>query len=60
MKRFRRLMKKFETAMNAAAFAEAGDFQTARQILREGERVDGRETKRPEMRKQPLRKICHS
>ncbi len=29
------LLKKFETAMVAAAFAEEGEFETARQIMRE-------------------------
>ena len=29
------LFKKFETEMAAAAFAEAGEFETARQILKE-------------------------
>jgi hypothetical protein len=29
------LLKKFETAMVAAAFAEAGEFETARQIMNE-------------------------
>ena len=29
------LLKKFETAMVAATFAEAGEFETARQIMNE-------------------------
>ncbi len=29
------LAKKFETAMVAAAYAEAGEFETARQIMKE-------------------------
>jgi len=29
------LLKKFETAMVAAAFAEEGEFETARQIMNE-------------------------
>lgn len=29
------IFKKFETAMVAAAFAEAGEFETARQIMSE-------------------------
>ncbi len=30
------LLKKFEAAMVAATFAEAGEFETARQIMNEG------------------------
>ncbi|MCC6347234.1 MAG: hypothetical protein IT388_08630 [Nitrospirales bacterium] len=30
----KRLLKRFETAMMAAAFAEEGEFETARQILK--------------------------
>ncbi len=29
------IMEKFETAMVAAAFAEEGEFETARQIMKE-------------------------
>lgn len=50
-------MKRFETVMSAAAFAEEGEFETARQILREREGTDRRASNRPEVRKQPLRKI---
>lgn len=44
MKTLSRLMKGFENAMSATAFAEAGEFETAREIMREGkeERITGR------------------
>ncbi len=35
----KKLMKKFEDAMAAAAFAEAGEFETARKTLRERRRI---------------------
>jgi hypothetical protein len=34
----KRLLKKFETVMVASAFAEEGEYETARTILREEER----------------------
>ena len=34
----KKLMKKIEDAMSAVAFAEAGDFETAREIMREEDR----------------------
>jgi hypothetical protein len=37
MKTLKRIFRKFEDAMAASAFAEAGEFETARQILREEE-----------------------
>lgn len=43
MTKMKKLLKKFETAMMAVAFAEEGEFETARQLMRE----DERETKRP-------------
>lgn len=46
----KRLWKKLETAMTAVAFAEAGEFETARQIMDEGK---PRKTVRPEARKRP-------
>ncbi len=51
------LLKKFETAMVAAAFAEEGEFETARQIMREDRpRKDDRSSihdyKRPAVRKE--------
>jgi hypothetical protein len=45
-----KLMKRFETLMAAAAFAEEGEFQTARQILREAEK---QESQRPTATKRP-------
>ena len=47
-----KLMKRFETLLTAAAFAEEGEFQTARQILREAEKEETRPTatKRPSNR----------
>jgi hypothetical protein len=38
------LLKKFETAMVAASFAEEGEFETARQIMKEDR---SRKTDRP-------------
>ncbi len=35
----RRLIKKFEKAMEAIAFAEAGEFETAREILKEKRKI---------------------
>jgi hypothetical protein len=45
-----KLMKRFETLLAAAAFAEEGEFQTARQILREAEKE---ERQRPTVTKRP-------
>jgi hypothetical protein len=49
--------KKFETAMVAAAFAEAGEFETARQIMNEDrprktDRPSAYDYKRPSNRKE--------
>ncbi len=50
------LFKKLETAFAAAAFAEEGEFETARQImketqdLRKSDRPSLRDTKRPSTR----------
>ena len=44
MKVLRRMLKRFEGEMAAAAFAEAGEFETAREILKSSvseERSDG-------------------
>lgn len=43
----KRLLKKFETAMVAASFAEAGEFDTARRIMNEDR---PRKTDRPSVR----------
>jgi hypothetical protein len=44
------LLKKFETAMVAASFAEEGEFETARQIMNEDRQ---RKTDRPTQYDQP-------
>jgi len=50
-------LTKFDRLMAAVAFAEEGEFETAREMMREGGRQDKRPGQRPEMRKQqPLRK----
>jgi hypothetical protein len=47
------LLKKFETAMVAASFAEAGEFETAKRIMHEDRiRKNDRPTQRPESRKE--------
>jgi len=47
------LLKKFEKTMVAATFAEAGEFETARQIMKEDRaRKNDRPTQRPAARKQ--------
>jgi hypothetical protein len=51
------LLTKFDRLMAAAAFAEEGEFETAREFLREEERAEKRPSGRPEMRKkQPIQK----
>ncbi len=46
------LLKKFETAMVAATFAEAGEFETARRIMNEDRiRKNQRPTQRQSARK---------
>jgi hypothetical protein len=42
----KKLLKKFESSMVAVAFAEAGEFETARQIIAEEEE---RKTDRPNL-----------
>lgn len=37
MKGLKKLLKGFEKAMTASAFAEEGEFETAREIIREAE-----------------------
>jgi hypothetical protein len=57
-KKMKKLLAKFETAMMAAAFAEAGEFDTARQILDEDE---PRKTGRPTLNKRPTeRKVLRA
>jgi hypothetical protein len=49
------LMKKFETAMVAASFAEEGEFETARRIMnedRKNDRPSQFDYKRPSARKE--------
>jgi hypothetical protein len=51
------LLKKFETAMVAATFAEAGEFETARQIMNEdrpgkNDRPSVHDYQRPSARKE--------
>jgi hypothetical protein len=52
----KKLMKKFETAMMAVAFAEAGEHDTARQIMHEDRE---RKTDRPSSHKrvQPRKEL---
>lgn len=51
------LAARFDRLMAAVTFAEEGEFETARAIMREGDRVEKRAAVKPEMRKQqPLRK----
>jgi len=44
MKGIKKIAEKFETAMVAATFAEAGEFETAREIMRESKVERKRET----------------
>lgn len=46
----KKLVKKLERLFSAAAFAEAGEYDTAREILREEERVQKRERVTPTTR----------
>ena len=43
MKGLKKLSKKFETLMTATTFAEAGEFETAREILREDAQPEGKQ-----------------
>lgn len=46
MSALRKLFKGFETAMTASAFAEEGEFETAREIMSEAEGLDGKTGKK--------------
>ncbi len=46
MKGLKSLFEKFENAMSAAAFAEEGEFNTAREIMKEEERPRKKTAKR--------------
>jgi hypothetical protein len=46
----KKLIKKLETIFSAATFAEAGEYDTAREILREEEREQKRERITPSVR----------
>jgi hypothetical protein len=51
----KKILNKFETAMVAATFAEAGEFELARKIMnedRKSDRPSTREYKRPAARKE--------
>ena len=51
------LVPTFDRLMAAVAFAEEGEFETAREFLREDERAGKRSESRPELRKkQPIHK----
>ncbi len=49
----KKLIKKVETLMAAAAFAEAGEHETAREIMKEEKRSDKRDDARPAQRPRP-------
>ncbi len=56
----KKLFKRFETMMAAAAFAEAGEFETARQMMNE---AGPRKTDRPsayKITRPPVRKVLRA
>ena len=48
MKGIKKMLEKFQTVMSAAAFAEAGEFMTARELMREEKRTRTQPVKRAE------------
>ncbi len=46
MKMFTRLFARFDDIMSAVTFAEAGEFETAREMMRKGEGSRNRVTRR--------------
>ena len=46
MKTLNKVISKFDTIMSAVTFAEAGEFQTAREIMQRGEAARQRSDKR--------------
>lgn len=53
----KKLLKKFETAMMAVAFAEEGEFETARQMMNEDK---PRKTGRPDISKRADRQVLRA
>ena len=49
----KKLIRKVETLMAAATFAEAGEHETAREIMKEEKRSDKRDDARPVQRPRP-------
>lgn len=53
------LLSKFDRLMVAITFAEEAEFETARQVMRQGERSRKNTSDRPEMRKQQSLRKSH-